>query len=210
MCAGKYLGLKKYLEVDSLQNKLSAKIRHTKSVEVLGMEFEPVITLGIRGNQGCDLIRPQSETPIPIVTTDRGGQATLHGPGQLVIYPIMDLKEYGLGARDFVCLIHRATSRLLKFYGIDTQSGPAPGLYTDVGKIAFLGIRIDRGVVKHGLAINISNDLGNFNFIKSCGVFSASLDKLQNYSPEAVINLAVVFKKWVTEFEMELENFKPS
>lgn len=206
VCAD-YLGLQSYADVTEIQNQACEKIRGTLAIHIWGMEFQPVITMGIRGNQSLDLIRPPSEVPIPVVQTDRGGQATLHSPGQLVIYPSMDLKEHGFGVRDFVCVVIKATSALLKSYGIESQSGSAPGLYTQQGKIAFLGIRVDRGVVKHGLALNVTNELPIFNYIKSCGVSQATLDKMQNYPHTSSLDLNQLFQKWVVEFEKALQSY---
>ena len=192
-----YLGLRRYEDILATQAQLSSEVRGTDAIRLLGMEFHSVITLGVRGDKGSDIVPGESE--IPVVQTDRGGQATLHTPGQLVIYPMMDIKTLGIGVRDFVCLVTKATSRLLRGYGIESFQGPAPGLYTQRGKIAFLGIRIDNGVVRHGLALNVSNDTSVFGSIKSCGVMAAKIDKMQNYG-ETFGSLEDVFQEWTECF----------
>ncbi|MBL7543751.1 MAG: lipoyl(octanoyl) transferase LipB [Bdellovibrionaceae bacterium] len=200
----RYLGLCSYQQVALEQQSRAGRIRGTSEMCVLGMEFESVITLGVRGDQSQDVLFERSEAKaeaIPVVQTDRGGQATLHTPGQLVIYPMMDLKVHGIGVRDFVCMVVKATSAVLKGYGITSFSGPAPGLYTSQGKIAFLGIRVDQGVVRHGLAINVCNDLSYFASIRSCGVNSARVDRVSNYGLKD--DLETIFKKWTTEFEAQ-------
>jgi lipoyl(octanoyl) transferase len=201
----RYLGLRLYDEVLASQKEISDTVRNTKDIQILGMEFHPVITLGIRGDQNSDLLQPPNEIPIPVVQTDRGGQATLHTPGQLVIYPTMDLKTYGIGVRDFVCVLTKATTSVLKTYGVDAFASDSPGVYTHKGKIGFLGIRMDRGVVRHGIAINIRNDVSVFNHIKSCGVSSAKLDRLQDYPAGENVDLQMFFHQWTKAFSQELQ-----
>lgn len=200
-----YKGLNVYTDILAQQLEGAAAIRGTKDIHVMGLEFYPVITLGVRGNRDQDLAQPDIDNQIPVVQTDRGGQATMHVPGQLVIYPMIDLKTYGIGVRDFVCVVTKATSSVLKNYGIESFSGEAPGLYTARGKIAFLGIRIDNGVVRHGLAINVSNDVSVFNAIRSCGISAAALDKVQSYESVSKLGLESLFKDWIVEFQRELD-----
>lgn len=201
----KFLGLQKYQDVLALQAERVRAIRGTKAIQIFGMEFQPVITLGVRGDLKNDLAWPRAD--IPIVQTDRGGQATMHTPGQLVVYPMIDLKTYGIGVRDFVCIITRATSAILKKHGIESFSTEAPGLFTVRGKIAFIGIRLDRGVVRHGLSLNVNNDLASFESIRSCGVSAAMHDRVRDYraSSSEGVDLAMVFHAWVVEFERELD-----
>lgn len=199
-----FIGLQDYEAVLAQQLNLVEFIRGTQSIHVLGLEFRPVITLGVRGRKDKDLARHDNH--IPVVPTDRGGQATLHTPGQLVIYPMIDLKAYGLGVRDFVCMISKGTADLLRHYGIESFSADeAPGLYTATGKIAFMGIRLDRGVVRHGLSLNVSNDLSHFSAIRSCGVASAAIDRVKNYETKLSLDLNSVFQKWVIEFKHQLD-----
>lgn len=197
----RFLGLRNYQEIADLQTSVSGQLRATQNIEIWGIEFQPIITLGIRGEAG-DVTSLQNQ--IPVVRTDRGGQATLHNPGQLVIYPMLDLKAHGVGVRDFVCMLIRATSAVLKTFGIDSHSKGAPGVYTSQGKIAFIGIRLDRGVVRHGISINIMNELAPFNCIKSCGVSAAAMDKVQNHTNEA-LDVESFFDRWVIAFENEFK-----
>jgi lipoyl(octanoyl) transferase len=107
---------------------------------------------------------------IPVVQTDRGGQVTYHGPGQLVIYLLVSLREAGLGIRRLVGLIEQSIIGLLDSYGIAAESrADAPGVYVDGRKIASLGLRVRRGCTYHGLALNVSNDLEPFRRINPCG-----------------------------------------
>ena len=107
---------------------------------------------------------------IPVVQTDRGGQVTYHGPGQLVIYLLISLREAELGIRRLVGLMEQSIIGLLDAYGIAAESrADAPGVYVDGRKIASLGLRVRRGCTYHGLALNVSNDLEPFRRINPCG-----------------------------------------
>jgi lipoyl(octanoyl) transferase len=108
--------------------------------------------------------------PIPVVAVDRGGQVTYHGPGQLVAYPLLDLRRRGLGVRDLVLRLEFAVIDLLAGYGIVAQGRrDAPGVYVDGRKIASLGLRVRRGCSYHGLSLNVSLDLAPFARINPCG-----------------------------------------
>ena len=107
---------------------------------------------------------------IPVVQVDRGGQVTYHGPGQSVIYLLVDLRRLGLGVRDLVNAIERAVLDLLSEYGIEAATRPAaPGVYVAGAKIASLGLRVRRGCSYHGLALNVDMDLEPFQRINPCG-----------------------------------------
>jgi lipoyl(octanoyl) transferase len=107
---------------------------------------------------------------IPVIQVDRGGQVTYHGPGQVVIYLLLDLKRRGLGVRALVDLIEQSVVRLLAEYDIESQPRPdAPGVYVSGEKIASLGLRVRRGCSYHGLALNVDMDLEPFQRINPCG-----------------------------------------
>lgn len=107
---------------------------------------------------------------IPVIQVDRGGQVTYHGPGQWVIYLLVDLKRRGLGVRGLVTLIENAIVRLLSEYAIDAAPrADAPGVYVDGDKIASLGLRVRRGCSYHGLSLNVDMDLEPFTRINPCG-----------------------------------------
>ncbi len=131
------------------------------------LEHPPVFTLGQAG-KAEHVLMPGD---IPIVNSDRGGQVTYHGPGQTVIYPLLDLRRHGIGARELVSRVENAVIAMLANYGIDavTHDG-APGVYVDGAKIASLGLRIRRGRSYHGLALNRELDLeDSFGRINPCG-----------------------------------------
>ena len=131
------------------------------------VEHDPVFTLGQAGKPEHVL----APGDIPVLKVDRGGQVTYHGPGQLVAYPLLDLKRLGIGVREYVCRIEQALIDTLSGWGIHAQRrAGAPGVYVDSGaKIAALGIRVRRGCSFHGLAFNIAMDLEPFRRINPCG-----------------------------------------
>ena len=107
---------------------------------------------------------------IPVVQTDRGGQVTYHGPGQLVMYLLLSLRETGLGIRRLVIHLEQAVIDALADYGVNAEARrDAPGVYVDGRKIASLGLRVRRGCTYHGLALNVDNDLEPFARINPCG-----------------------------------------
>ncbi len=107
---------------------------------------------------------------IPVIQVDRGGQVTYHGPGQWVVYLLIDLKRRGLGVRSLVTLIEQCLVRLLGEYGIEAAANPeAPGVYVGGDKIASLGLRVRKGCSYHGLALNVDMDLEPFGRINPCG-----------------------------------------
>jgi len=130
------------------------------------VEHPPIFTLGRAGKTEHIL----QKTDIPIVKTDRGGQVTYHGPGQLVIYILLDLHRRKLGIRQLVTLIEDSLIQLLEKHKLKANSDPkAPGVYIDGRKIAALGLRVSKGRTTHGLSLNIDMDLSPFQLINPCG-----------------------------------------
>jgi lipoyl(octanoyl) transferase len=135
--------------------------------EIWFLEHPPVFTLGLAGK----LEHVLTPGNIPVLQIDRGGQVTYHGPGQLVVYPLIDLRRLGLGVRALVEAIENSVIATLNDFGIDAISNrDAPGVYTHEGcKLASLGLRVRRGCSYHGLAFNIAMDLEPFSRINPCG-----------------------------------------
>ena len=134
--------------------------------ELWVVEHDPVFTLGQAGKPEHVLMPGD----IPVLHVDRGGQVTYHGPGQLVVYPLLDLKRLKTGVREYVCRIEQALIDTLGGWGIAAQRRDgAPGVYVGDKKIAALGIRVRRGCTFHGLAFNIAMDLEPFHRINPCG-----------------------------------------
>jgi lipoyl(octanoyl) transferase len=143
--------------------------------EVWFLEHPPVFTQGMNG-------RPEhllATGDIPVVAIDRGGQVTYHGPGQLVVYPLLDLRRLGLGVRDLVCALERAIAALAAAHGIEAAGRrDAPGVYTGGRKLASLGLRVRRGASYHGLALNVDMDLEPFRRINPCGYAGLEMTQL--------------------------------
>lgn len=134
--------------------------------EIWFTEHPPIFTLGLSANRD-HLLTPGD---IAVVQTDRGGQVTYHGPGQLMIYPLIDLKRARLGVRSLVTALEQTVVDLCANFGIEACSrADAPGVYVHNRKIASVGLRIRRGASYHGMALNIDVDLEPFSRINPCG-----------------------------------------
>ena len=130
------------------------------------VEHDPVFTLGQAGKDEHVLFPGD----IPVLHVDRGGQVTYHGPGQIVLYPLLDLKRLKVGVKDYVCRIEQAMIDTLADWNIHAQRREgAPGVYVNGAKIGALGIRVRHGCTFHGLAFNIAMDLSPFARINPCG-----------------------------------------
>ena len=130
------------------------------------VEHDPVFTLGQAGKDEHVLMPGD----IPVLHVDRGGQVTYHGPGQIVLYPLLDLKRLKVGVKDYVCRIEQAMIDTLADWNIHAQRREgAPGVYVNGAKIGALGIRVRHGCTFHGLAFNIAMDLEPFRRINPCG-----------------------------------------
>lgn len=134
--------------------------------EIWVVEHPPVYTLGLNGKREHIL----NVTDIPIVKCDRGGQVTYHGPGQLVVYFLLDLRRRNLGVKTLVHLLEQAVIDLLNQYNISAQrKDKAPGVYVNGEKIAALGLRVRKGCSYHGLSLNVDMNLTPFSHINPCG-----------------------------------------
>jgi len=174
------LGLRDYQEVwRAMQAFTNARDAHTAD-EVWLVQHPPVFTLGQAG-RAEHVLAPGA---IPVLHVDRGGQVTFHGPGQLVAYPLLDLRRLGLGVRQLVDLIEAAVIEVLRSYGVtgERRAG-APGVYVGQEKIAALGLRVRRGCSFHGLAFNIDMDLEPFGRINPCGFEGLAVTQLAAFAP---------------------------
>jgi len=145
--------------------------------ELWMVEHEPVFTLGQAGKPE-HVLAPGG---IPVLHVDRGGQVTYHGPGQIVLYPLLDLRRIGVGVREYVCRIEQAIIDTLAEWNIggERREG-APGVYVGEAKVAALGIRVRRGCTFHGLAFNIGMDLEPFHRINPCGYQGLRVTSMQD------------------------------
>jgi lipoyl(octanoyl) transferase len=165
--------------------------------EIFAFETGPVITLGVRGSD-ADIHWSASELDhrgFQVYRLDRGGQATLHNPGQLVIFPIVPLQ--GQGTRAWVEFLLAVTQEALRELGkeVRCQAGQ-PGLFSSLGKVAAIGIRVRQGISTHGIAINVTNDLSDFSGIRPCGITDAPVDRLGT-----AFVLEDVFAAWLRNFK---------
>ena len=134
--------------------------------EIWLCEHPPVFTLGVKTDKS-HILDPGD---IPVEQSDRGGQVTYHGPGQLMIYPLVNLRRAGLGPRSLVCALEAAVIDCAAGFGIEAQRRPgAPGVYVDGAKLAAVGLRLRRGCSYHGMALNVCGDLAPYSRINPCG-----------------------------------------
>lgn len=134
--------------------------------EIWVLEHDPVFTLGMN----ADPAHLRMPGDIPVVQVDRGGQVTYHGPGQLVLYPLVDLRRAGLGVRDLVTALEQSVIGSVSRWGILAATRPgAPGVYVAGAKLASVGIRVRRGASYHGVSVNVDMDLDPFGRINPCG-----------------------------------------
>lgn len=174
------LGRKPYREVWEAMKEFTDSRTETAPDECWLVEHDPVFTQGQAGKPE-HILFPSS---IPVVRTDRGGQVTYHGPGQLVAYCLVDLRRAGLGVREFVSRLEESVIRMLAGYGIAAERQPgAPGVYVEGAKIASLGLRVRKGCTYHGVSINVDMDLSPFRQINPCGYAGLKVTQLSCLLP---------------------------
>jgi len=159
--------------------------------EIWLLEHPSVFTLGLNGKPE-HLLAPGD---IPVIQIDRGGQVTYHGPGQLVVYPLLDLRRTRLGVRELVMALENAVIATVAELGINAQARrDAPGVYVDGCKLASVGLRIRRGCSYHGLAFNVAMDLSPFSRINPCGYQGLQVTDLRTLQqPFTVLEVAQRF-----------------
>jgi len=162
----KHLGVTDYTATWHAMQAFTAG-RHADTPDELWLtEHPPVYTLGLNRKD----VRAPWRDDIPVVLTDRGGKITYHGPGQVVLYVLLDLKRRGLSIRQLVDRMEGAMIHLLASHGVSASARPdAPGVYVQERKIASLGLRLKNGCCYHGLALNVDMDLSPFTAIDPCG-----------------------------------------
>ncbi|MDB2704221.1 lipoyl(octanoyl) transferase LipB [Gammaproteobacteria bacterium] len=152
--------------------------------EIWFLEHTPVFTLGTAADQKHIL----NAKGIPVIQSDRGGEVTYHGPGQLVIYFMIDVKRSKLGPKILVKTLQEITKSLLKEYSIDSEFiDGAPGVYVNEKKIASIGLRISKGKAYHGISINVDMDLTPFSYINPCGYEGLKVTQIKDLNNKANI-----------------------
>lgn len=178
------LGIQPYLETWQAMKDLTASRGPETLDELWCLEHPPVFTQGQAGKPE-HILAPDD---IPVVQVDRGGQVTYHGPGQLVVYLMIDLSRSKIGIRALVDLIEQSLVSVLATQGIDGASRPdAPGVYVGDSKIASLGLRVRRGCSFHGLALNVAMNMEPFARINPCGYAGMAMSQVQDYVPGATV-----------------------
>jgi lipoyl(octanoyl) transferase len=169
------LGLVDYDETFAAMKDFTDRRDSKTADEIWLLQHRPVYTLGLNADP-AHVIAPDD---IPVVKADRGGQVTYHGPGQLVVYTLIDLKRAGLGIRELVSALENSVIALVGRHGIDAAARcDAPGVYVDGRKLASVGLRIRRGCSYHGLSLNVSMDAEPFTRINPCGFDDLSVTQL--------------------------------
>ena len=192
------LGLSDYEPVWRAMQDFTDRRDDGTADELWLVEHPPVFTQGQAG-KAEHLLAPGD---IPVIQVDRGGQVTYHGPGQIVAYPLVDLKRLGVGVRDFVHRIEESIIRVLAHYGVNGERVEgAPGIYVGGDKIASLGLRVRRGCTFHGLAFNIDMDLAPFARINPCGFQGLKVIRLSDL---AAVEFDEVQDHLVEEFVKQL------
>ena len=159
-----FMGLSPYESTVEKMRELTAKRNAETADEIWLLEHPPVYTLGLAADAAHG---PRTDTGIPVVQVERGGEVTYHGPGQLVLYALVDLARRGIKVKQFVALLEQSVIDLLE--GRAARKPGAPGVYVNGAKVAALGIRVSRGCAFHGLALNVDMDLAPFEAIDPCG-----------------------------------------
>jgi len=171
----RHLGLTDYEPTWRAMQRFTEERGADTADEIWFLEHRAVFTLGVAASR-AHLLAPGD---IPVVQIDRGGQVTYHGPGQLVIYPLVDLKRAALGIRDFVSALERSVIALAARYHISAECRRgAPGVYVEGRKLASVGVRVRRMGSFHGLALNVALDLEPFGRINPCGYAGLRMTQL--------------------------------
>ena len=192
----KTIGLIDYEE--SLQRMREFTLRRSQKEEdeLWIVEHPPVYTMGLKTKPEH---LPQVSQPIPLVQSDRGGQITYHGPGQIIIYALLDLRRLKLSVREAVRLLEQTVINLLLSLGINAIGDEArPGVYVQGKKIASLGLKIRNGYSYHGVALNVDMDISPFEQINPCGYANQSVTQLKDLD----VNLSIdeISQRWVDQF----------
>ena len=162
----KFLGQQDYEPLWRAMQQFTDTRDDTTQDEIWFVEHPPVFTMGINASKD-HLLAPGD---IPVVQIDRGGQVTYHGPGQLMVYPLLDIRRAGIGVRTLVCALEQSVIDLVDTHSVTAIARrDAPGVYVGDDKLASIGLRIRRGASFHGMALNVDIDLEPFTRINPCG-----------------------------------------
>lgn len=168
------LGRMEYWDAMRWQRRMAVEAAAGGGEAVALLEHEPVYTLGRRGTA------PPGALPAPVAASDRGGRITFHGPGQAVMYPVIRLRERGIGAGEWVRLLERCAIEAAAAAGVPTERRRGqPGAWAGERKLASVGVRVSGGISTHGAALNVSTDLAWFDWIDACDLPDVQMTSLQ-------------------------------
>jgi len=209
------LGLCDYDKSWALQNRLKQMVRNEGAAgQILFLEHPPTITLGysLRGDEGRASIRSApaelTRAGVAVVEVDRGGKATYHGPGQLVCYLILSLKELHLGVKRYVGKMQEVVLEVLTQLGLPAELDPAyPGVWVKGAKVAAVGIHVEDRITSHGFALNVDPDLAGFGHIVPCGIPDRPVTSLAalGIRPERRELLSLLVSELETRLRIQLQ-----
>jgi lipoyl(octanoyl) transferase len=213
MCINSKLIIKKFNIVDykdswSAMQEFNAKRDDGTIDEIWLLQHNPVYTLGLAGKESHVL----QQSSIPIIRTDRGGQITYHGPGQLIIYLLINLKRKKLTVSQLIAALENTIIGFLDTLNCKAYANPnARGVYIDNKKIASIGLRVSKGCSYHGLSFNIDLDLKPFDNINPCGIKNLEMINLVNISKEFniknIVNIIIPYLTKQLQYD-KIQNFK--
>lgn len=195
----RYLGQQEFQSTWQAMHDFTLNRDENTEDELWVLEHFPVFTLGQAGKSE-HILNPHD---IPILQTDRGGQVTYHGPGQIVIYVLFDLKRAKMGVRQLVSSLEQATIQLLAYFNITAKSHcDRPGVYVNEEKIASIGLRVKKGCSFHGISVNVDMDLTPFTYINPCGYSQLKMTQVKSLTPE--LNMVNIQTLLAQEIEKQL------
>ena len=180
-------GIIDYQDAWQLQQRMAEGVRAGADPALILLEHPPTYTLGVRGKSEHILLAESALAAYgaTVVRTDRGGDVTFHGPGQIVGYPILDLRRFSEGPVWYVRSLEALLIETLARFGIVADRSPGrPGVWCGDAKIAAIGVRVSRGVTTHGFALNVNTDLSYFDAIVPCGLRDASVTSMERLARE--------------------------
>ncbi|MEI4269680.1 MAG: lipoyl(octanoyl) transferase LipB [Candidatus Dasytiphilus stammeri] len=208
MCVGKfiirYLGLQPWSQVYIAMHNFTKNRLSLTLDELWLLEHCPVFTQGKSEKYNNNILM---HSDIPVMQSDRGGKITYHGPGQLIMYVMIDLKRRNLRVRYLVTVIEKSVIKTLKLFNIDAHVRKnAPGVYITNKKICSLGLRIHKGCSLHGFAVNISMDLTPFQHINPCGEAGLEMTQLSAFNPMVSLGefQQVLVDEFISIFQIEI------
>ncbi|MEE2022761.1 lipoyl(octanoyl) transferase LipB [Alkalimonas mucilaginosa] len=192
------LGIQPYLPIWQAMQAFTDERNEHSLDELWFLQHQPVFTQGQAGKAEHIL----ATGDIPVVQVDRGGQVTYHGPGQQMVYVLLDLKRRKIGVRELVTLLEQVLIDTLASFQIQAYAKPdAPGVYVDNKKIASLGLRIRKGCSFHGLALNVDMDLSPFSRINPCGYAGMEMIQCRDFGP---MTINTIEQQLIQQFSQKL------